>query len=159
MLKHLAESRGIHVENRDKGIYYLTGDAIPMQLLITRELTQEENFWLKNLRTDLKAGREIQTIVARYEQNRHSKDYAAVMDLITRANWTEMEVERKMCDALRELFAEELKEENERGMEQGMERGIYLAKLIFKLSAQGSSAEEIAEKCDLPLEQVWKILE
>ena len=163
MLNHLLAVRGIHVENQDKGIYYLTGDAIPMQLLITRELTQEENFWLKNLRTDLKAGREIQTIVARYEQNRHSKDYAAVMDLITRANWTEMEVERKMCDALKELFAEELKEENERGMEQGLERGraegIHLAKLIFKLSAQGSSAEEIAEKCDLPLKQVREILE
>ena len=96
MLNHLLKVRGIHVENQDKGIYYLTGDAIPMQLLITRELTQEENFWLKNLRTDLKAGREIQNIVAKYEQNRHSKDYAAVMDLITRANWTEMEVERKM---------------------------------------------------------------
>lgn len=159
MLNHLLAVRGIHVENKDRGIYYLTGDAIPMQLLITRELTQEENFWLKNLRTDLKAGREIQNIVAKYEQNRHSKDYAAVMDLITRANWKEMEVERKMCDALRELFAEELKEENERGMEQGMERGIHLAKLIFKLSAQGSSAEEIAEKCDLPLEQVREILE
>ena len=81
------------MESQDKGIYYLTGDAIPMQLLLTRELTQEESFWLKNLRMDLKAGREIQTIVAKYEQNRHSKDYAAVMDLITRANWTEMEVE------------------------------------------------------------------
>ena len=68
-----------------------------------------------------------------------------------------------MCDALKELFAEELKEENERGMERGIERGraesIHLAKLIFKLSAQGSSAEEIAEKCDLPLEQVREILE
>ena len=105
MLKHLAEVRGIHVENRDKGIYYLIGDAISMQLLITRELTQEENFWLKNLRIDLKAGREIQNIVAKYEQNRHSKDYAAVMDLITRANWKEMEADRKMCDALRELLS------------------------------------------------------
>ena len=65
MLNHLLKVRGIHVESQDKGIYYLTGDAIPIQLLPTRELTQEENFWLKNLR----------------------------MDLITRANWTEMEVE------------------------------------------------------------------
>lgn len=131
MLNHLLKVRGIHVESQDKGSYYLTGDAIPIQLLLTRELTQEENFWLKNLR----------------------------MDLITRANWTEMEVERKMCDALKELFAEELKEENERGMERGRAEGIHLAKLIFKLSAQGSSAEEIAEKCDLPLEQVREILE
>ena len=66
-----------------------------------------------------------------------------------------MEADRKMCDALKELFAEELTEENEKGME----RGIHLAKLIFKLSAQGSSDEEIAEKCDLPLEQVREILE
>ena len=64
-----------------------------------------------------------------------------------------------MCDALKELFAEELKKENERGMERGIAEGIHLAKLIFKLSAQGSSAEEIAEKCDLPLEQVREILE
>ena len=52
-----------------------------------------------------------------------------------------------------------MKEEDERGMERGIERGIHLAKLIFKLSAQGSSDEEIAEKCDLSLEQVWEILE
>ena len=60
-----------------------------------------------------------------------------------------------MCDALKELFAEELKEENEKGME----RGIHLAKIIFKLSAQGSSDEEIAKKCDLPLKQVREVLE
>lgn len=113
-------------------------------------------------RTNLKAGGEIREIVARYEKNRHSKDYSAVMNLITRANWKEMEVERKMCDALKELFAEELKEENEKGMELGMERGkaegIRLAKLVFKLSLQGDSAEEIAGKCGVSLEQVQEIL-
>lgn len=74
-----------------------------------------------------------------------------------------MEAERKMCDALKELFAEELKEENAKGMEKGMERGkaegIRLAKLIFRLSAQGNSEEEIAGKCGISLEQVREILE
>lgn len=162
MLLHLEKTRGIWAEYQDKGIYYLTGDAIPMQLLLTHKLDQDENYWLQNLRTDLKAGGEIREIVARYEKNRHSKDYAAVMNLITRANWKEMEVERKMCDALKELFAEELKEENEKGMELGMERGkaegIRLAKLVFKLSLQGDSAEEIAGKCGVSLEQVQEIL-
>ena len=119
MLRHLEETRGITATFQDDGIYYLTGDAIPIQLLITHKLTQDENYWLQNLRTDLKAGREIRDIVARYEKNRHSKDYAAVMNLITRANWKEMEAERKMCDALKELFAEELQEENAKGMERG----------------------------------------
>lgn len=163
MLRHLKETRGITANLQEDGIYYLTGDAIPIQLLITHKLTQDENYWLQNLRTDLKAGREIGDIVARYEKNRHSKDYAAVMNLITRANWKEMEAERKMCDALKELFAEELQEENAKGMEKGMERGkaegIRLAKLIFRLSAQGNSEEEIAGKCGISLEQVREILE
>ena len=163
MLRHLDEVRGIKARLQEPGIYLLTGDPIPMQLLFIPRLTQEENYWLQNLRTNLKAGSEIRDIVARYEENRHSKDYAAVMNLITRANWKEMEVDRKMCDALRELFAEELKEENargmERGIEQGMERGIHLTKLIFKLSAQGNSNEEIAGKCGISEEQVRDILE
>ena len=163
MIQHLERIRGIRTEFQGAGIYYLKGDPIPMQILIAPKLSDKENYWLQSMRTDLQAGEEIRKLMCEYEKHRKSKDYAAVMDLITRANWTEMEVERKMCDALRELFAEELKEENERGMERGIERGraegIHLAKLIFKLSAQGSSAEEIAEKCDLPLEQVREILE
>ena len=63
-----------------------------------------------------------------------------------------------MCDALKELFAEELKEENEKGMERGKAEGIRLAKLVFKLSLQGDSAEEIAGKCGVSLEQVQEIL-
>lgn len=155
MIKHLEKDRRIKVEARENGIFYLTGDAIPMQLILTPRLTQEENYWLQNLRTDLKAGKEIQNIVARYEEHRHSKDHAAVMNLITRANWKEMEAERRMCDALKELFAEELREENVKGQTEG----IRLAKLIFKLSSQGDTEEEIAGKCGLSPEQVHEILE
>ncbi len=36
---------------------------------------------------------------------------------------------------------------------------VSISRNLFKLSAQGSSDEEIAEKCDLPLEQVREILE
>ena len=57
-------------------------------------ITLQDDYWLQNLRTDLKAGTEIRNLVARYEQHRNMKDYEAVMDLITRANWKEMEVER-----------------------------------------------------------------
>lgn len=35
------------------------------------------------------------------------------MNLIARANWKQMEVKKKMCDALKELFADELKETDE----------------------------------------------
>ena len=40
------------------------------------------------------------------------------MDLIVRANWEQMEEERNMCEALRELFADELEKSREIAMEQ-----------------------------------------
>ena len=109
--------------------------------------------------------------MSEYEKHRKSKDYAAVMDLITRANWEQMEVEKKMCDALKELFAEELKEADSRGrsegmrqglsqgLQQGLTQGIQLTKRVLQLSAQGDSPEMIADKCNVSLEQVKKILE
>ncbi len=122
---------------------------------------------MQNLRTDLKAGGEIRELMMRYEQYRKRKDYEAVMDLITRANWEQMEEEKKMCDALNELFAEELKEADERGraagmergIEQGMERGLKIAKQVFRLSGSGASETEIAEQCGITVEQVREILE
>ena len=115
MFRHLQEVRNITVERQSKGIYYLKGDAIPMQYLNLKELDEDENYWLQALRTNLKAGEEIRTLVSNYEKNRHSKDYSAVMNLIARANWKQMEEEKRMCDALNELFAEELREANSRG--------------------------------------------
>lgn len=106
-----------------------------------------------------------------YEANRHSNYHEAVMELIVRANWEQIKEERKMCDALRELFAEELKESEEFGMKKGMEagietgiktgerQGIKLAKTIFKLSAGGVSLSDIARQCNISEKYVREILE
>ena len=130
-----------------------------MQLLILTELSDRENFWLQSMRTDLRAGGEIRKLMQEYEKHRKSKDHVAVMDLITRANWEQMEVEKKMCDALKELFAEELKEADSKGRTEGMQQGVQLAKQVLKLAAQGESPEMISEKCSISLEQVKEILE
>lgn len=73
MFRHLQEVRSITIEKKSKGIYYLQGDAIPMQYLNLKELDEDENYWLQVLRTNLKAGEEIRTLVSNYEKNRHSK--------------------------------------------------------------------------------------
>ena len=87
MIQHLERIRGIRTEFQGAGIYYLKGDPIPMQILIAPKLSDKENYWLQSMRTDLQAGEEIRKLMCEYEKHRKSKDYAAVMDLITRANW------------------------------------------------------------------------
>ena len=65
-----------------------------------------------------------------------------------------------MCEALRELFAEELKEADSRGRsegmrqgrQQGLTQGIRLTKRVLQLSSQGDAPEIIAEKCNISLE-------
>lgn len=163
LLRHLETVRGMRAEYQGGGIYYLKGDPIPMQLLITPKLTYKENYWLQSMRTDLQAGEEIRKLVREYEKHRKSKDHAAVMDLITRANWKQMEVEKKMCDALKELFAEELKEADSKGrtegIEQGIEQGIERGKreMILAFLKAGAGIDIIKEASGLNEEQIEAI--
>lgn len=60
-----------------------------------------------------------------------------------------------MCDALKELFADEFIEHEE----AGEEKGIELTKKIFKLSSAGMSVKAIADECQVTEEKVLKILE
>ena len=135
LLGHLKKARGMKVIRQGDGIYYLEGDALAMQLLVTRELSERDNYWLQHLRGNLKEGRELQDLMERYERHRHSKWYQAAMDLIVRANWDKMKEEKEMCEALRELFADELRESEERGKEEGREQGEEI-KLISWICAK-----------------------
>lgn len=77
-------------------------------MLLIPKLSKKNNYWLNNLRNDLKAGGEIRSIIEKYEKYKNSKLYQALADTIMRANWEEVEAERNMCEALRELFADDL---------------------------------------------------
>ena len=154
-LKHLERVRGMCTEYQGGGIYYLRGDPIPMQLLIAPRMSDEENYWIQSMRTDLRAGEEIRKLMREYEKHRKSKDYTAVMNLITRANWEQMEVEKKMCDALNELFAEELKEADSRGRTEGLRQGKR--EMIFAFLKAGADIKMIKEASGLNEEEIESI--
>ena len=93
--------------------------------------------------------------MAEYEKHRKSQDYAAVMDLITRANWEQMEVEKKMCDALKELFAEELKEADSRGRTEGRTEGQR--EMVQAFLKAGADMNMIREASGFSEEQIERI--
>ena len=78
------------MELENSGIYYLIGDAIPIQLVIVPKLSKEHNYWLNNLRNDLKAGSEIKNFIESYSKNKNSKLYQALADAVMRANWEKL---------------------------------------------------------------------
>ena len=61
-----------------------------------------------------------------------------MMDIIIRANKERFEEAKNMCDALKELFAEELEEKYQAGENEGRREGrSELSRLILKLSELG----------------------
>ena len=164
LLEHLKKFKGIEVEKQEAGLYYLLGDSFPIQLVIVKELSKEENYWLQTLRCNLKTGEEIQEVVRRYEQVKHKAYYSDVMNLIVRANQKQMEEEKNMCEALNELFAEELKEADLRGRKEGRKEGRSvgqiekLKELVQKKLAKNQSIEKIADDLVEDVEVIRKIV-
>ena len=163
MLNKLERDRGIAVESVDDGIYYLLGDAIPIQLIVVPALSKENNYWLNNLRNDLKSGGEIRRFIELYEKNKNSKLYQALADTIMRANWKEVKEERKMCEALKELFADDLRESELKGRNAGKIEGAAskIVEQVIKKYKKGYSVEETAEMLEESpalIEQIYDVI-
>ncbi len=161
MIQHLARVRKLRVEKEEPGIYYLKGDAIPIQLLITKELDSEENRWLGSLRSNIKNPNEIEAILKEYEEKKNSKLYQAAMEVITRANWEAIkEAKPSMCEALKELMAEEFQELEEQVTERVTEQVTeqVTTQLVRNLYENIGDATKVAEMLKLPVETVQKLI-
>lgn len=153
----LEEVRKIKVRRIEEGIYHLEGDPVPMQLLIPPRLSPENNYWMQHLRGNLKRGNEIEELMKRYEEHSHSRWYQAAMDLIIRANWENVKEEKNMCEALRELFADELRESEEKGLAAGAEKQII--SVVCKKLGKNKGVSEISEALEEPEEKIRLICE
>ena len=112
LIKHLEDDLKYEIVKEDKGIYYIAGSIFPIQLILTSELSGETNFWLKKLTNNLKEENDVVELATEYEKNRNNALYKAMMDVIVRANKGLFEEvkEKDMCDAIRELFQDEIEE-------------------------------------------------
>ncbi len=112
MLKLLKKERGIGVVRKGKGIYQLTNDPISMQIIVNTQLSPKENVWLCSLKRDLAMDINTKRLLREYKGHRESNLYQAAMDLIMRANQKTMEEAGNMvCDAIKEIFADEWKKQ------------------------------------------------
>ena len=111
MLKILKEERKIEAERIENGIYRLKNDSIAMQILVTWQLSAEENRWLTSLTRNLPMNENTKMLLREYQRNKGSILYQSAMDLIMQANKGIMEEDGSMvCDVLKEIFADEWKE-------------------------------------------------
>ena len=118
-----------YTDTTEKGIYYVYGDQIPIQILVTSQLDPLENLWLRSLNNDLYERQMARKLIDEYQKHEKNVLYQSMMDVFVRANTQQFNREdKKMCEALRELMEEEFEAERGKarseGMKEGMEEGL-----------------------------------
>lgn len=86
LVNHLKKVHNYDVQLIENGIYYIKGDLIPIQLIITKDLTDEQNLWLHNLTNDIHDADVVNTLICEYDKHQKDNRYKSVMDIIVHAN-------------------------------------------------------------------------
>ena len=154
LMHHLEEEQGCRIEQKGCGIYYIYGERIPIQIIVTKELSEEENLWLKSLTNDLTAKEQAKYLVEEYGKHGNNRLYESVMNIVVRANQETFQEVKNMCEALRELMKDELEEREKAGRKAGEELGKAIGEelgkelgkdrvnaLILRLAQEGRNEE------------------
>ena len=170
LLEYLTRTRGYTIEETSPGIYRVLGDYIPIQIIESRKLPEDENLWLNSLRDGLKESR-LNVIYEEEKKRGPEMPLDAYMDVIIRANKkTYMEVNKMWRDTLVEVLEEtgalpqvieaivEKREGKweEQGRVQGLEQGLEQGRerTARNLLDMGMPIEDIARASELPIEKI-----
>ena len=157
LMHHLKTKLRYQVKKAESGIYYVTGDKIPIQIIVTKELTEAENLWLKSRTNELEQNETAEKLLEEYSKNQANALYRSVMELIVRANKQKFEEVKGMCDALRELMKDEIDAEVKRQVQERIDAEVNKkvqekidaevdAQVKEKINAEVESAVEITKK-------------
>lgn len=154
LLRHLELERGFTIQKIESGIYYIVGDAIPIQFVVANKLSQTENLWLKGLTNQLQNYELTAALTKDYYEHKQNTLYESVMDIIMRANKKQFEEANNMCEAMKEFiwehYGDEIMKEKQASFEDG-ERKVNT--LIFKLSELGRIDDILKSATDTEYQQ------
>lgn len=150
LIRHLEEQRGYQAARQEDGIYYIIGDIIPIQLIIVPELTDEKNLWLHSLTNRIRTSESVRQLVNEYEEHKQSRLYESVMQIIVQSNKTRFQEVDSMCQALYDLFKDQLEQmvdqkAEERAKQIAEERAKQIAEERAEQIADERAAQMVAE--------------
>ena len=153
LIEHLIKVRGYTVEEKSPGIYTVIGDILPIQLIDNRQLSAEENLWLKNLNNCLDP---LAVLQISEEADRQSKAarIKAYMSVLAKANYKAIEEAIKMSSPAKSL--DEVLERTGLAARWEERKAFDIAKNMVNL---GYSAEAVITATQLESEKVKALYE
>ena len=136
LLKQLAEK--YTVTPKADGIYRIGGMLFPMQILVTKELNEENHIWVTSLTRTMSRTR-AQKLLNNYSALKNDEDKRNADSIVNVASEANIELFKKliqegeqMCEELKELLAPEIMEFKIRLVEQNAQLAENAAKLSDK---------------------------
>ena len=158
LIEHLKNVKKYRVEEKEKGIYYVYGDLIPIQILITKKLSAEENLWLKSLTNKLNETAAAEKLIENYMDHKESSLHRSMIETIMRANQKLFQEVNGMSDIFMEIvqekFDRKLKEEVDKAVEAAVEEAVEVAveeatEKAVKEATEKAVKEKLTERISL----------
>ncbi len=127
------QEEGYTVTEEYPGIYYMLKERdIPVQILVSRKLSEEHQKWLTLLKSGLNEEEMKRAVCQTNElEEKAEKDQAgSVMQVVIKENsevFALVKEDAIMCEALRELMAKEIQEEVEKGVQKELQKAVEKA--------------------------------
>lgn len=118
------KNRNISLVKRAPGIYDISEEIFTIQLIVNRQLDETENLWLRCLDNHLMEKSLYENLEKDYQIHKNEPRYSAPMNAIIWSNYQQKGEKNTMCEALYDLFADELVERETRGITRGKVEAI-----------------------------------
>mgnify|MGYP001658032378 FL=1 len=158
---HPAFFADIQIELEAERIYYVSGPKIPIQVIVTQQLSKEKNLWLRSLTDRIKEKEDMKRLLNEYREKQKNPLYESVMQMIVRANEEKFKEADCMCEALNRIIQDQIEEKIRNslqagydegygmGMQQGMQQGEHsINSLILCLAKLGRTSDIIKSASD-----------
>ena len=155
-MKHLRKERNLTVAKVYPGVYYINKETFTIQIIVTRELSPEDNLYLHCLTNKLQDTALANRLANDYKQHQEQDIYIKYMHQITTANNNKKGESAMVCEGILNLCGTSSKEIIERTKKEDAE--YYLPK-IEHLSFQNSNLtskvaylESLLKKNNIPFD-------
>jgi len=168
LLRYLAGTRGYRIEETSPGIYLVSGDYLPIQIIESGKLPEKENLWLRSLTKDLQAG-SLNSIIDEARKRGNKASLGAYLYVLMRANpksYLEgLNMARKKIPTMEEILTEagllpgmieySTKKGLEQGLKEGLEQGLETA--ARNALAQGASFDFVQKITGLDIQTITSL--
>lgn len=136
LMKHLRQERKLTVAKVSAGVYYINKETFNIQIIVTRELSSEENLYLRCLTSELPDRSLANRLAQDYSRHQEQDIYIRYMHQITTANSKKKGDTTMICEGILTLCGTSSAEIIERTKKE--EADYYLPK-IDQLTSQNNN--------------------